>query len=1386
MPFFTSVMERTLDEIERLSSTQLIVQPETTIFRTLTMFREYFDPDAGIEMLQKYEKSLFSLINVNKGNYSIQCAVYVGQFLSNIFNLLSKSIDNVLLNLVSYQTPASIIIVGEICIGVHAINAMNLSLVVNNLLKFNDLLHLEVAYTMRCIVRSAHKKGLKIDLPSIFDHFKLILTKTSWQSTDESIRYQILLIKLFRSFVKYDPNFLQRDSAQAFFNLIHEKFHGNAKVEAIRYISLYASLIPVPEGLRLLENIHISRKFLLRFYLMNLEADVLVANIDLITNYVCENMPSQLYIVSKFLPKSKKEDTFGKILSQKTPSIQQVLQLQGLDVDELTSASLALQLIKNNKKVDLDFLGTFFKGLTAETQAIFIKSSISSLHFKYDKANSFVVETLAPLKQAPKEMEDLATHMVSVKQFQLPLLWILLANIENDNIAKNVHIDAALDTITSSRDTELHSAVMSYFLSHPEHSQVETLVRYSLAHLESMSISSLKALVVLSPRYVKNDNFVSFLTTKVLTNELHESYCLKQISYSKIFDIDETFQPIDDNRSEFMDFIKLIIDQYYTIFMTASEAVQVKIIRKLSITCTSSALSLILSLVKQPDLIHPKIIEVLLSNTNLFYENRVIKCMLTCEVIALFPMKIEQMFALIEQNPSFSCLFIASFASNVHLPTNYLSRALIYIDQHFMDKDMYALFSFLALLDTHPMEYTTLNLGAHHLDLLLQLLHHPHSPVVYKYISLIVESLLPLMSPELVDPLSPVSVLCISILSTLYSLHNVEAKYSYYRTMSSICEFSPSLVQYIDFQFPKSNTTVIFNACQAISQYLAIREIPEVIEMLPKLFLILQMMPKPSVIHAIEAIALNVRVTGELKLRYCAYLNSVFRTNGYLPGFATILASRDVQKVCLSFIAPLLKTEIDSSTIKEILNALSKGLELGLHKEVYALFHKVLEIKETEYLLEYEEQFAQLVNYSFKQDLDLSGQFLLATLNVFGEKMVDLFSDNLLISEQTNSSFYFHLATSLCLICSKKNLELKNIDFLTKAKKLFGEIITKGMTSSPTVPQFTSFTYDFYNELFVAYIWIESKTEINIEHSVFIGFFLLEIAKSNEFWRVRAAIDGMTALAKFFYKDIGLDNLVTFLNLATNLNEKMLEMVSKSLSLCCEEIIKIPNITREIMDLIFYISLTLEAEILTLAHLIHYYEKEELDKVKDQLVDIIMSKEMDEKHRNALVCLLVSKIPEAAALFNGKLTFSIINLLVSHSSELNYEALNDFMASNASESIDCFAFILQTRKEVAVQLLPRSYGKVLLYNIYNDPSPKNLSLVELMIDNVPENQAINRLMISICKEHDLSDQIIYIVRKLKNINKESFYQTWRAINHSDIKMILRKLENIIEHPKNTK
>jgi hypothetical protein len=734
---------------------------------------------------------------------------------------VAATISGLLANLKSASLLAIGVLVGRLAS--HAITQV--PKVADAVIVLPEPLVFEQLFTFRGLVKSG-ATSISVHFPAV-----IRLLKKHVESPPEAL--QLVALKLMKTFFKRDQQLLGTALECVDVCLLRQQ------VPFVRYeASKLAAFAAVSQpNLDFLRKYSGALGYVLRHYLELKPAPTIIGNFQTIYRLVRECAPNDFGALVPFLTSAARDDIFRRLLSERTPSVDQVailLSLSTRDEAFYSAAGADLQLAKSEKQRDRDYASFFFTGLAGHRPAVasmFLKAAVSSV----DKSERFAVANATAAAALLQGNPGLAAHLefrelvdaclkFEMTSIRFSVIWNILAVMPAELFRKE-RIVAALrpvrDAIVNNPSDKpderylfLLEGLMQFYGGHPDYPYTVEICEYAdqlfdmttertLSGYVDLAIASRRQCDLLLPRFIERASII-YPGRPFLCSQIGRVLVRGDDLIGVRGNVNETFLTARQEFCQkvivrFPDLLRLCGDDaresIVNDILTKTEANELLVLH-------SMLLSAVRAKVGMPRSFTGNLLKTLKGGDYL-------RIQISCEIVSVsleHDMSLaDPLFRFVEMNKrAVSCLLLSSIFCRVHLPSTYLTNALLFLSEQLFShySAPFALHAIETALNTHPEDIRDLGIGGQHLSLMLNQLNSPTSlhPMVAHLHAAVFTKLLPITASH---PIFESTI--VAILNTLKSTPCSLVKGIIFNTVAILSSISLSLANAVTIEFPQKS-----------------------------------------------------------------------------------------------------------------------------------------------------------------------------------------------------------------------------------------------------------------------------------------------------------------------------------------------------------------------------------------------------------------------------------------------------------------------------------------------------------------------------------------------------------------------------------------------------
>jgi hypothetical protein len=526
-------------------------------------------------------------------------------------------------------------------------------------------------------------------------------------------------------------------------------------------------------------------------------------------------------------------------------------------------------------------------------------------------------------------------------------------------------------------------------------------------------------------------------------------------------------------------------------------------------------------------------------------------------------------------------------------------------------------------------------------------------PLMLSFIADVFVDLLPIISVNLDHP--AFAVLVFSVLEMIRATPYELAKEIYFNCLQSVLVFAPRLGQKLSaLRFPvTASDGVKVRAAGVVSMLLELGGRLEGPNLLPDLFWLLQKTLDVRVRDCIPRVASAFGSDSDAIV--LQVVHSVFVRNS-VPGYAMIEPADCLRDAALQLVRIFAR-----ANLREALQVTAKALEYGIKKPAFTLLQQlVVEHANDELWPAVVGEMAELAKYALECDLADSVEFLLVYVST---QTVGWFADSFADNCTQRNPDFFRIAVRIAEICSEDNSLTKR--FCDVTFPLFEEVAENAVLLSPDHPAFRSFSSAFYGGLYEALVDTACVVCPTFEFEQYFAFFVVELSRGKEKWRIDASLRGLTAILRRFPARFSTNFIEVALLAVLSLFPEMKGLMETEVARFCRAVALTESPDRSVMDLLLYVTVKIACDSDALMKIIDFYDADLLRMISSELLNVVFVCPHIESLRK-----LTTKAPDLCAAFSEKcpddpeLRFGVYQLCIQNHMCFDWDQLEAFALAN--------------------------------------------------------------------------------------------------------------------------
>ena len=1340
-------MDSILEEIQRLVKATVLVKPEQAIFRVLNQINENILQNSSQNFLSQLENLLGQLVKSNKGEISTQCSIYIGQKQAQIykyFNIFNPT--NLISEINSNSTSSQLIAFGSLAKSA-AFSAQNYKEIINILMKVPETSYFASLYSVKCCLR-----GLKGNSPEIDNEVLHFVQKVlnSRRNEEEMILIHSLkvLAVLGRRNNIQNHNSLLTLIHQPYKNQNTSLFvHDEATKTAAHFAAaqiLNSSSNPHFDSIK--EILSGFKDSLSVFkYFSTIVGPVLISKYsDQLLSLFLNNFPLGLQTILNFSSQESKMNLFTSITNQMNVINSERFEalMYFVENTEVTNqnqnqmifniANYALKLYESDNLYDRENSSQFFSQFSNKYR----EASYNFVCFWLDKldrneisddktwlsATSIVSKIVLSsqdrdllIQANQQQLMHIQTAGLNSKSIFSNIFigtWFLLSFIPEQLIDSNLvikNIDRILENIISNLEdnlSKLFESLLQFYLIHPNAPHIQEVTSYAVQYLSTLTPGAISSLCTIIPKIYQNDpkiitmyrTILSYtLSIKATQDMLHQFVSKTEPDEESLLN-DLHKPPIHTYEDTKM--VVRLVNTIPLLILSAPSKIQGELIEELinhPNVSTNAVHRFVLKAVVENEKtrqIIPRgflipLLKSLKGSDKIFLQS-------TCETVSTFISYHESFIKatvnFIEQNKSRASLYLlSSIVNHVHVSNDFLVRLMICANERTNSQQLKytALYAMLCIITSHPMDVSSLCLGAHQLTVLMNILHDDTlnsslpSPMTIHLVSRTLISLLPTLVPDCLEPNSPLKSAIISVVDSFMTTPLTIAKDEYFICLHNICLYTFEFIQYLDLQYESATNNSLLDvrirALSTYSQYISRFPINEqIFSFFKPAIHVLQQTNAQQAKEFILSVCCSFTSQNGVNnfnqvYTICPVINNILQ-KGTIPDLnSNVKASKAVVMCVLQAASEIINALLNLPEIPLLLlNDLLASICISATNEEYECrqqaFNSICKILE---IFKQNKKYKQIVKHYYSQLLTVCKVGLSSGVSICSkylseflyftkdkEETFKLFAKELKNSQVNNfnSQEFLQVASRFCKVLSERNSdEAKdreeedklNKEFIDQYKDTF-EIISQSFTNiikqameiiykqndTTILQEFRQYVSDFYEDLSPSFIYllsyIDNEEMKKIDKRSILSFSIVELRTAQDIWQAKGGLAAIAYYVKYFSgKDIDL--IREALEVVCSLIPQVGGAISKFSSILIENLLRYNKelFNDRMWDILVYTALNCPSKSTVFLDIIDHFSSAKFNAFCGDLIVAALNSYCDsyisEEEIKALYVLMLSK-----------------------------------------------------------------------------------------------------------------------------------------------------------------
>ena len=874
-------------------------------------------------------------------------------------------------------------------------------------------------------------------------------------------------------------------------------------------------------------------------------------------------------------------------------------------------------------------------------------------------------------------------------------------------------------------------------------------------------------------------------------------------------------------------------------------------------------LLILLSIFKKDNLsknIHDSFIETLLK---LLSSKNIIKNQILSEMISWFLINHKNSINIIlnylknaKPSPCY-CFLISSLSQNNNLPDVIITEILSKASNLIMNQKLTNfVFHYLAsLYDKKSNQLITLMVGEQQCKLFINYLNNPKiniSPYSINLLSTCVIKLLPILMPLLPNDIILNTI--ILLINSFYNLPSPFTKEFFYTIYKYFLHYLKNNLKIFQINYPisrKASCEYKLITCELLVELSNISPLTSMEKYIPDMFVLLQRTRDLRVEKCILVIAnsFNYDNFDLTKMKQWISFSKQILSGNSTPGFEKSFVEANITvKSCALHIIYLLLPSIAKSEplstdcLDDLLSSTIHSIEtkrVEIYQISYQILTKVIDLfrftkKEGQNrLLDlYESLFLIASRYAFLGDIDFSCNFLASYIDFYYDEfkynpdgfmvLVDICIKGIQSVPKTNGFIY--ISSKLCSlsrICEPIFSRCKN--FLGTLLPLFTKFILESIkirTGKPNYSELSQYEMrvaPFYKDILSLFVWLETKypnySLKQISPQIAVSFFLYELLKSSESWRIYAGFMSLSRALQYWISYISFDVVVLIITECCNSilkNNTLLEPLVSEFLYFGAKFLKKEEKYQNVWDSLAVNALRYQCTAETICLIIiNAYSNESILKFVDYILKKVKENKFSEEETTCLVTIIYDSFPETIPSVVKRI-YESKNLSIKFQMKIYLRAL---LRTDNIEIIDKLSYFCSVHiKEGGLKLVgtllikkPNLGFEIVGYGIGNkayeeietsiDDAKISLLFFDLLQQKLKDEPVSSEISIEICKAalhaiikwsgdkkrgKEISELSIKLIKDSELINTESLKEAFDFFNEVDLNNCFNTLNNMVK------
>jgi hypothetical protein len=304
---------------------------------------------------------------------------------------------------------------------------------------------------------------------------------------------------------------------------------------------------------------------------------------------------------------------------------------------------------------------------------------------------------------------------------------------------------------------------------------------------------------------------------------------------------------------------------------------------------------------------------------------------------------------------------------------------------------------------------------------------------------------------------------------------------------------------------------------------------------------------------------------------------------------------------------------------REALCVIAKAIKFGLDKAAFAELRQRLVFHEnSSFLRLIWAKMKWIATLAVQCNLEASTVFILAYVS---PETVSWFADAFIDNCTQRNPDFFEVVVHIIRVCSEENLS--PVHFFETVFPLLEEIVENAVVLSPDHPSFRSFSSKFYAGVYRAFIYAAHIVCPDFECEQYFAFFVTELTRNKEKWRLEASLRGLTEIVGRFSDRISMAFIELALSVVLALFPQMKNLIEADVALLCRAVAAIDSLPQSVMDLLLFATVKIVCDCQVLIKIVDVSGVDLLRMLSSDLLSTILGFPEIESLRT-----LAAKVPE--------------------------------------------------------------------------------------------------------------------------------------------------------------